>query len=117
MVKVQYEEPQSDGSFYSIASTVSIQSPLDLAWEHGEIRGGTNAVLLKGRNEYLGFFHSMNNFDMESKKSYFFGAFTFSAEPPFRLRTLSHEPILDKISPRNNLLYDGKEKLLRWNMD
>ncbi len=95
-----------DGSGDWIATTVSLQGTLPLAWEHGELRGGTNIVLLRQRKEYLGLFHSIGGFAYEAKKTYFMGAFTFSAEPPFQLRSVSHQPILDK----DNALYDG------WNL-
>lgn len=86
-----------------IVTTVSTQGIIPLAWEHGELRGGTNVVLLRQRKEYLGLFHSIGGFAYESKKTYFMGAFTFSAEPPFQLLSVSHQPILDK----DNALYDG----------
>ena len=86
-----------------IATTVSTQGTVQLAWEHGELRGGSNIVLLRQRKEYLGLFHSIGGFAYEAKKTYFMGAFTFSAEPPFQLLSVSHQPILDK----DNALYDG----------
>jgi len=103
VVKVMYHDAAGD----CVAGSVSLQPKLPVQWEYGEIRGGTNAVFLEGRGEYLGMFHSMGNLAMESKSTYFFGAFTFSADPPFRLLRLSHMPILDKDSKSNNLLYDG----------
>ena len=65
-----------------IVTTVSTQGTIPLAWEHGELRGGINVVLLRQRKEYLELFHSIGGFAYESKKTYFMGAFTFSAEPP-----------------------------------
>jgi len=103
VVKILYH----DETGQCVAGSVSLQPKLAVHWEYGEIRGGTNAVLLEDIGEYLGLFHSMGNFAMESKSTYFFGAFTFSAEPPFRLLRLSHTPILDKDSKNSNLLYDG----------
>ena len=66
---------------------------LPLAWplKWGEIRGGTPAK--KIGNEYLGFFHSC--FTEENGLVWFtMGAYTFEANPPFRLTGISKHPIL-----------------------
>ena len=57
----------------------------------GPLRGGTQAQLVDG--QYLGFFHS---YFIDSRKVawYLMGAYTFEAEPPFRITGISPYPIL-----------------------
>lgn len=64
-------------------------------WEYGELRGGSNAVLLPRRGEYLALFHTRSPMRHRDRKriTYFMGAFTFSAHPPFRLRGISFVPL------------------------
>lgn len=62
------------------------------AWEYGQMRGGTPALLVGG--EYLTFFHSRFRLRGSSFETYFMGAVTFSAEPPFRLLRQSRVPLL-----------------------
>lgn len=74
-------------------------------WNRGEIRGGTPALLIDGF--YLGFFHSsIEMATLQSKDAtiphYFMGAYTFSANPPFRMTSISPKPIIG----RN--FYNGK---------
>jgi predicted GH43/DUF377 family glycosyl hydrolase len=85
------------GSCETICSTLC-----DTNWESkwGELRGGTPGLLLNNK-EYLSFFHAMKK--MVSKVSngkeachYFMGAYTFSSEPPFEIRSMSFEPIVGK---------------------
>ena len=68
---------------------------LDLKWgrKWGEIRGGTPSLRIG--DEYLGFFHS---WFMDERKFawYVMGAYTFSAEPPFHVTSISPHPILFK---------------------
>jgi predicted GH43/DUF377 family glycosyl hydrolase len=75
----------------TIASTC-----IDFIWNWGSLRGGT-PPLLEG-DEYLGFFHSCKNMATKQSKGqnithYFFGAYTFSKEPPFNITKISPEPI------------------------
>ncbi len=58
----------------------------------GLIRGGTPAIRLE--NEYLSFFHSA--FRYKKVLYYVFGAITFEAEPPFRIKKISKYPIFFK---------------------
>lgn len=65
-------------------------------WPFGELKGGTPALLVDG--EYLGFFHSgclTTSFCSEGKQiwHYFMGAYTFSADPPFEMTSISKEPV------------------------
>jgi hypothetical protein len=71
--------------------TVSVhRCSLDkISWSFGELRGGTPAILVNG--EYLSFFHSRH---APFLISFFFGAYTFSSEPPFKLLKLSKVPII-----------------------
>lgn len=73
------------------------QTPYANEWTWGERRGGTPATLVDG--EYLAFFHSMNVTDSEASRGvhmyhYYMGAYTFSAEPPFHVKTMSRAPII-----------------------
>jgi predicted GH43/DUF377 family glycosyl hydrolase len=70
-------------------------SPPRLPWQEvwGHPRGGTAS--LKIDDEYLGFFHSSFK-DSENILWYVFGAYTFEAEPPFRITSVSKCPILFK---------------------
>jgi predicted GH43/DUF377 family glycosyl hydrolase len=59
--------------------------------EWGEIRGGTPAQLVDG--EYLAFFHSSFK-DKQNLIWYVMGAYTFESRPPFRITSISRQPIL-----------------------
>lgn len=66
-------------------------------WPYGSLRGSSSATLVDG--EYLAFFHSGTV--MSSPASYgsqawhyFMGAYTFSKDPPFKVRKISPKPIL-----------------------
>lgn len=61
------------------------------AKQWGTPRGGSTARLVDG--EYLAFFHS-SFFDKELKKWYVMGAYTFEANAPFRVTSISKNPIL-----------------------
>lgn len=68
----------------------------EVHWSLSELRGGSPALFLDG--EYLAFFHSAVHMKSPSSDHmdlwhYFMGAFTFSAEPPFELTSISQEPI------------------------
>ena len=55
-------------------------------WKYGEIRGGTNPVLVG--DEYYTFFHSSLPW-MPPKRQYFMGAYTFESKPPFRVKRIT----------------------------
>ena len=68
-------------------------------WNWGVLRGGTSALLEGG--QYLAFFHSSKSMATQHSKGrsiphYFMAAYTFSAEPPFHLTSMSPEPIVGK---------------------
>jgi hypothetical protein len=62
--------------------------PWDLKW--GKPLGGTPARLVDG--QYLSFFHSKFK-DKYGIVWYVFGAYTFEAQPPFRITAMSARPI------------------------
>src|SRR5581483_2827196 len=68
-------------------------------WNWGVPRGGTQAIL--DGDHYLGFFHSWA--DVPTTQSggkrithYVMGAYTFEAKPPFKILSVSPEPIVAK---------------------
>lgn len=70
-----------------------------LPWTHGTLRGGTNPVAIDG--EFLTFFHSSMPWKdafgrcvMGHRRRYYMGAVTISAEPPFRITSITPEPLL-----------------------
>jgi predicted GH43/DUF377 family glycosyl hydrolase len=71
------------------------ESSKSINWSFGELLGGTPALLVDG--EYLAFFHSrayLSSLCSEGGEMwhYFMGAYTFSAEPPFKMTSISEEP-------------------------
>jgi predicted GH43/DUF377 family glycosyl hydrolase len=62
-------------------------------WTWGDFRGGTNAMRVG--DVYLAFFHSSTQLPRHFMKTYFFGAYTFTAEPPFRVLGVSQVPIMN----------------------
>mmetsp|Transcript_8520 Transcript_8520/g.18720 ORF Transcript_8520/g.18720 Transcript_8520/m.18720 type:complete len:329 (-) Transcript_8520:205-1191(-) len=71
------------------------KSPLmHIDWAFGTLRGGTNAIFLPQYGVYLSFFHSVGHVGGNFIKTYFTGAYTFSAEPPFHLLQTSPLPIM-----------------------
>ena len=68
-------------------------------WDWGVIRGGTPAMKIGDR--YLSFFHSLKGMqtvqsDKEMMTHYFMGAYTFEADPPFTIKSMSQKPIMAK---------------------
>lgn len=69
----------------------------EITWHWGKLRGGTLAQEVDGR--YLAFFHSPISVVSETTQGrqmmhYFMGAYTFSAEPPFAVTSISPYPIV-----------------------
>jgi predicted GH43/DUF377 family glycosyl hydrolase len=84
--------------------TVSLAHALHLPWEYGEIRGGTNVVLIRD-SFHLGFFHSSRNVENNYwTKTYFMGAYIFTKTEPFHLLSITPYPILN----RQRNLYQGE---------
>jgi len=73
----------------------------DYYWPYGDVRGGTNAVFLPDKGVYLAFLHSAGHIPGLFMKTYVMGAYTFSAEPPFRVLSMSPYPIMP------HRFYDG----------
>jgi hypothetical protein len=65
-------EPSSEIHSY----TISIAPKLPINWAYGEMRGGTNALLMG--DFYLALFHSENHVNGNWLRTYWFGAYTFS---------------------------------------
>jgi predicted GH43/DUF377 family glycosyl hydrolase len=79
--------------------TVSLAEEVPVFFHHGHLRGGTNAILVG--DVYLSLFHTAFHVPGNFLKSYWMGAYTFSAQPPFKLLSVSPYPIVHKD------LYDG----------
>jgi len=70
-----------------------------IKWNYGTLRGGTPALLVDG--EYLSFFHSGTVLASTASFNanlwhYFMGAYTFSSEPPFRIKKITPVPIVSE---------------------
>lgn len=66
-------------------------------WNHGELRGGTPALL--NGDKYLAFFHSSKKKTTTASNGikmlhYFMGAYTFSASQPFDIQSITPDPII-----------------------
>lgn len=67
-------------------------------WDWGELRGGSTALLIHDKF-FLTFFHSRkythSDYGIRSWfETYYFGAYTFSTTPPFRMLKISRAPIV-----------------------
>lgn len=72
----------------------SSEVPLPWSAEYGlPIRGGSPAVRIS-EHLYLAFFHTVARLTQHDMKTYFMGAMTFCAQPPFNLHSMSPHPIL-----------------------
>jgi hypothetical protein len=112
-----FEYPEKSGKLYYIYSTSpykileidnSTELPsvknisgcsdgVDAVWQKdvwGPIRGGTPARLVDG--VYITFFHSMKYFPDFKSLFYVMGAYTFEAEPPFKILAITPNPIFFK---------------------
>lgn len=76
------------------AEIISTDALAEVDWPYGLIRGGTNAILLPNRGEYLSFLHSKGVLPGGQMNTYFVGAYTFSATAPFRLLGVSAMPMM-----------------------
>jgi predicted GH43/DUF377 family glycosyl hydrolase len=71
----------------------------EIGWKWGILRGGTPAVL--DGDHYLSIFHSYRKMTTVQSngrfmRNYFMGAYTFSSEPPFEIKSISPEPIISQ---------------------
>ena len=62
-------------------------------WLWGQPRGGTPWLLVKG-GVLLSFFHSRNKLPGSKMETYWMGAMTMSASPPFKILKISKTPML-----------------------
>jgi hypothetical protein len=101
--KVKYSDLLDSSAMGStdINSELVSQAPFlnHFHWPYGHLRGGTNAIYLSKQNIFLSFFHCVS--DIHSFHYYLFGAYTFTASPPFRLLSYTPYPIM------NEKLYTG----------
>ena len=88
----------SPDPYKSMMDTVSLTSG-DLPWAYGVPRGGTPAIRLGA--QYLTLFHSSMKpacvADNRIPSTYFMGALTFSAHPPFRILAMSKHPLVPDV--------------------
>ncbi len=74
--------------------------PSSWKWPFGSGRGGTPALFVEEIGEYIVIFHSQHKEDKTSSHykplSYFVGALTFSANPPFKLLRVSRVPLFQE---------------------
>lgn len=78
---------------------VSSFPQVDLPWKYGHIRGGTNAIYIHNHHDsnasfYLAFFHTSTKLPGNPYRTYFMGAFIFSAQPPFHILAITRYPII-----------------------
>lgn len=71
-----------------------------IAWNWGEMRGGTPGLLIDD-DQYLSFFHSSKKINSiysngQPTLHYFIGAYTYSANFPFAMTKVSANPLIDK---------------------
>lgn len=64
-------------------------------YRFGELRGSTNAIDIGDR--YLAIFHSVHRHPSSTYITYWIGAITFSKHPPFRLLSITSEPLMDEV--------------------
>ena len=109
-VVMKMEDPlSSDLVHLKVPNHIALQNiPWHKSW--GIVRGGTPPILVDG--QYLAFFHSF--FRQKGKIWYVMGAYTFEAEPPFRVTACSKLPILFKGiygTKTNNTAYSRKPSI------
>jgi hypothetical protein len=80
--------------------SVSLSPLIPDIYEFGDLRGGTNAILLDDRHgvhppQFLALFHSRKILGTSNRMTYFMGAYTFSCTAPFRLLSISSIPLVD----------------------
>lgn len=79
----------SPAMYVSIISDEMYEAITDIK---GDLRGGSNAILIGDR--YLSFYHTRTILPYNILTSYVFGAYTFSAAPPFKMLQMSLTPIM-----------------------
>lgn len=72
----------------------STKSEGGVKWPWGTIRGGTPPIRV-GKNDWLTVFHSSTPHPFPPHwRRYYAGAYTFEGKAPFRIKTISQQPIL-----------------------
>ncbi len=64
----------------------------DYCWPWGRPRGGTPAIVIDG--EYWGIFFSKVHLSSFDLPAYVLGIYTFTSKPPFKLTSMSRQPIV-----------------------
>lgn len=86
---VQMHEYGTPDMFVNITSDELYHPVTDIK---GDLRGGSNAILIGDR--YLSFYHTRTVLPFNILTSYVFGAYTFTAKPPFKMLEMSPTPIM-----------------------
>lgn len=86
--------PNEPNTIKAITVSASSVNNLDEFWRHGEIRGGTPAILI--RDVYLTFFHSslIPPVTGDVLRTYVFGAYIFEKDKPFAIKAMTKNPII-----------------------
>ncbi len=84
-----------DKSSLAQMNSYSYENPIYLKWDYGEIRGGTPARRIS-EDSYLAFFHSKSRLRDTYLITYFWGAYTFTAKPPFTIQKMSLTPLVQR---------------------
>ena len=83
-------KPDYEGFGVQVETTACTRT--NFQWPYGEVRGSTQAVLIK--EGFLTFFHSSTRNSFHANNvSYFTGAYVFSARPPFQILLITPSPL------------------------
>jgi hypothetical protein len=95
------------------AEIFSITNKIDNLYSEygGELRGGTNALYLPGVDVYLSFYHFATNLPNNPLKTYFLGAYTFTAHPPFQLVSITAYPMMTEQLYSGPWFWNARRKL------
>jgi hypothetical protein len=102
VVEIPYSGDKINSNNNSDAKIVHKLDKIHIPFPYGDLRGGTPALLVEHHGVFISFFHTKTNAQLPFKQStYFFGAITFCHLPPFNIRAVSPQPIV------NDSLYKG----------
>ena len=110
VVSVRHYDDDPYNELYAVSVS---QEEYASVWRYGELRGGTNALLVPSGGRrwgassvsdfvYVALFHSNTLIPGNILRTYFMGGMVFTAHPPFRVLAMTEFPIID------NSLYDGE---------
>ena len=91
-LRVYQVNEKSDGHGEAVLFSESPKFHLPFEHLYGKLRGGSPGVNIGDR--YLAFFHSTHFLPRNVVKTYWFGAYTFSLNAPFRLLQISSVPYI-----------------------